>query len=1199
MFRLSEFSLYRPESQTIRTGWDKTTPDYEMEPLHILTNKRGVNELLFDGILSVGNERRYVQKAPFKILTVEGYGDHSIHSVTGKIWIQSNRSKNQGIWYELGEPSSEYRRFHEPFLWVADFTKLFVDYLLDHERVEIQNFRSHFYKWIRSQHRGAIGFQHWLTTYGRTDFTTVVAAHIGFLWKEATNVEPSLRRQPIWKQVDPEQLDAIKVQPRVEAKTIVTPFVYECFKNMYFAECLQPLSPDNKDVVAAQSHRKALFGFTNATRSFTSPNVTVAASDSNRYVAVIPSHVNKSHQQRKVKVGDIVSVSRDEVSVWKDIAATWYAYVQGVRTNCKEEKLLDVVWLYRPQDTTLSNMTYPVANELFFSDNCNCKDGVLKAEEVLSHVDVELFARDLDSVSNYIVRQKYFSDDHSFVTLRKSDLICQHKTATRKSDLEEVMEKYKIGDAVLAAQKTKSLKGRRTVLEPFIIRDFVLEQEQVVVQRLLRRSRDFDQADAPPNELVWTEQVLRVPAKFIERPCYVRFFSAADAIERRILPPYNRDGTADCFYIKTRLVAQNGRQELKDFTTTVPRFLRQGFDPTEPPSRPPLRGLDLFCGGGNFGRGLEEGGAVRFEWAVDFAKHAMHSYRANLTKPDEVRLFMGSIDDYLAGAIRGNSSPLIANVGGVGMIAAGSPCQGFSNMQRDKNSSESMRNASRVASVAAAIEHYLPEYALLENVVSMTSHIGPKKDENVFSQLLCAIVGMGYQVQQFNLDAWSFGSSQSRSRLFIAIAAPGLTPLPHPALTHSHPSNISDKCLGRAVNGERFGERRFEHTPFEFVTARDATRDLPRIGDSRVQTCIPFPDHRTSVNLNARARGLIAMIPTMPRRMNLAKTVLQDRRDQTHRMARPQLDYFYSQSELRTRPDSKQWGRVHPDRLLPTVLTRALPADGIQGTTLHWDERRLLTVMEVRRAQGFPDDEVIVGLPAHQWKIVGNSVVRPVALALGMSLRKAWFPNPPDGQERKVSATGAQEMGGRASGSHLEDAIGDVSVDMSLAEQASSLLVRSENVAVRENMHEHESEEIKITKSVSVKRSSVVHRTSTAEQTDDTLEIVSRTIYRKSTRLSLPLREKSGPKSQVVVDPSRSSDTLRPLKQSVTLRRHSDGVPVVVIPSRRTRSDGQAEVSPADWSKIPGARCRGRRARSSHNGSVEIFGSVDLGTGPQ
>lgn len=68
------------------------------------------------------------------------------------------------------------------------------------------------------------------------------------------------------------------------------------------------------------------------------------------------------------------------------------------------------------------------------------------------------------------------------------------------------------------------------------------------------------------------------------------------------------------------------------------------------------------------------------------------------------------------------------------------------------------------------------------------------------------------------------------------------------------------------------------------------------------------------------------------------------------------------------------------------------------GRSLHWDQQRLLTILEVRRAQSYPDHEVLTGGPVLQWKIVGNSVARTVALALGLSLREAWLKSPIDSQ---------------------------------------------------------------------------------------------------------------------------------------------------------------------------------------------------------
>ena len=46
--------------------------------------------------------------------------------------------------------------------------------------------------------------------------------------------------------------------------------------------------------------------------------------------------------------------------------------------------------------------------------------------------------------------------------------------------------------------------------------------------------------------------------------------------------------------------------------------------------------------------------------------------------------------------------------------------------------------------------------------------------------------------------------------------------------------------------------------------------------------------------------------------------------------------------------------------------------------------------METRRAQGFLDHEVIVGYPSQQLKIVGNSVDRKVAFAMGLVMKESW-----------------------------------------------------------------------------------------------------------------------------------------------------------------------------------------------------------------
>ena len=207
--------------------------------------------------------------------------------------------------------------------------------------------------------------------------------------------------------------------------------------------------------------------------------------------------------------------------------------------------------------------------------------------------------------------------------------------------------------------------------------------------------------------------------------------------------------------------------------------------------------------------------------------------------------------------------------------------------------------------------------------------------------------------------------------------------MPEPALTHSHPDGVWGSSLGKTANGLHTGSRTTSRTPFDYVTSAAATRDLPAT-DART-TCIPFPDHRMSRTLPVTGWVRVSSVPRFPSGCSFVKAFKQGYMPQT------QIDGFSWGNKIRSRHDSRSWQRVSRNSLMPTVMTEPRPDDGAGGTCLHWDDHRLLTIMEVRRAQAFPDHEVLIGSPSDQWKIVGNSVARSVALALGVSLRTAWL----------------------------------------------------------------------------------------------------------------------------------------------------------------------------------------------------------------
>ena len=367
----------------------------------------------------------------------------------------------------------------------------------------------------------------------------------------------------------------------------------------------------------------------------------------------------------------------------------------------------------------------------------------------------------------------------------------------------------------------------------------------------------------------------------------------------------------------------------------------------------------------------------------------MYTYRTNLRKPDDTQPYLGSVNNYLRDALLGKFSAAIPPPGQVDFISAGSPCQGFSLANADRDSEKSIGNSSLVASVASFVDFYRPKFALLENVHGLVhgfAHDRFKKSNgsqyNVFSQLLCSLVAIGYQCQQSTLDAWSYGSCQTRTRLFVSIAAPGQRLPPYPARSHEHPSTVRSTSLFEAPNGKKFGGREL-HGPctFPYVVSIQGMGGLPFLGENAPGICIPFPDHRHSRIEANRTRLLMTHIPKVRPCASLRRAIDQGR-------VPPCLD-FYNQTAARSSDLSRTWSRLFQDDLCRTVTTTITPQCSYTGQWMHWDQHRLLTVMEVRRAQSFPDDEVFVGAAAKAFKVVGNSVDRTVALAWGLVIREA------------------------------------------------------------------------------------------------------------------------------------------------------------------------------------------------------------------
>lgn len=116
----------------------------------------------------------------------------------------------------------------------------------DESSVSLDNFRKDFSKWLESRFSDLSAFQDWHAGYLReSDFRVRVNAHIDFIHREAVNLPNSKQqlKHSLWADCMANGMTFVSVQPQVVEHTLVTPEVYECFRDMHFGEQIRSMSP--------------------------------------------------------------------------------------------------------------------------------------------------------------------------------------------------------------------------------------------------------------------------------------------------------------------------------------------------------------------------------------------------------------------------------------------------------------------------------------------------------------------------------------------------------------------------------------------------------------------------------------------------------------------------------------------------------------------------------------------------------------------------------------------------------------------------------------------------------------------------------------------------------------------------------------------------------------------------------------------
>jgi DNA (cytosine-5)-methyltransferase 1 len=619
-------------------------------------------DVYFDGYVVANNTRYYVERIKVEDISIGGYGSDSDPSITTYIQTPlAAKDHTSDIWLRLRQPAERYERFHTPFLWIAMLSKYAIDYMDDQPNgtVSLQSFKNSFHSWL-SQRFGWNGrVQKWLAMFeNKIDFRVAFHAYKDFLYNQALNLSTSqhLASHPVWSQCMCSRLVTIEQRPTLLNYTIATAHVYENFKNMYFARKLRQV-PLSASVDQLRRKRSLRLGF----------------SEDGLPPTTIRHRHNDTAESLSVKVGDVVSIIPDDADGirWRTSGTEWLAYIQGIEPIASGAHRLMVLWLYRPADTNICLANYPITREIFLSDNCNCEERDLLSTDVLRKHTVEWKPKSLITTKDFLIRQTYATSDSAFVTLKDDHKVCPCRKP--KPDL----VKWCAGDTVYVTKMVAGLK----ILEPVVIQDIDQKSNTARVRLLLRLARDCSglsiqagRNNILPNELVLTGKLKTFSLLRIQRACYVRFVQKTDIINNHVPSPYNLGGVGDFWFISMGLESTNEDKQLI-FLERLPRGFHEAQEERLPYAK--LRGLSLFSGGGGLDRGIEAAGAVEFDTSVDYDPAAIHTQRANCKDPQSMRLFCGSVDDYLNAAFSGDRDRSIARVGEVDMIAAGSPCPGM------------------------------------------------------------------------------------------------------------------------------------------------------------------------------------------------------------------------------------------------------------------------------------------------------------------------------------------------------------------------------------------------------------------------------------------------------------------------------------------------------------------------------------------
>ncbi|MEQ1593908.1 MAG: DNA cytosine methyltransferase [Casimicrobium sp.] len=378
--------------------------------------------------------------------------------------------------------------------------------------------------------------------------------------------------------------------------------------------------------------------------------------------------------------------------------------------------------------------------------------------------------------------------------------------------------------------------------------------------------------------------------------------------------------------------------------------------------------IDLFCGAGGIAEGFR-GEGYRCLYGNDVMTEAIQTFALNHSGAiADCR----PIEDVNAAEIR---ERLQLAPGELDVLVGGPPCQGFSINAPERFLSDPRNKLFQ--HYARFVREFQPKTFLFENVPGILS----MDDGKVFQQILKVFSDLGYCVSVKILFAAHYGAPQERWRLILLGSKSG--EIAHPLPTHFAKGRANFRG-GATLTFQLDDSQRAALRPA--VTVGDAISDLPPLSMGEGAEEISYASVATSpyalrmrnakgVTFNHYAAKLA--LKNIERMKHVPPG--GSWRDIPHDLLPAGMQ------KARKSDHTKRYGRLHPNKLSGTVLTKCDPH---WGTVFLPTQDRALTVREAARFQSFPDHYRFLGSRVSQYEQVGNAVPVVMAAAIARSIRE-------------------------------------------------------------------------------------------------------------------------------------------------------------------------------------------------------------------